>query len=282
MPGAGEVRVREADDGVVVVAVAGRPSVGLVARPDLRVGTELDHAEGHHRAREGVAFAAGADEGIDRAVGRPPRAARQRRCRRTAASSAASTRQPRGRAPSGARRLSWHRTFGSSAGAASAIVPQPRRRTAPLPPIARILVLLAAACCPWPRRQRRRRAPMRVMAARVREEFSHAWAGYRQYAWGHDALRPLSRTPRDWYAQSLLMTPVDALDTLILMGLKAGGRQRARAHRRAALVRCGHRGEALRDRDPPAGRAVVRLRTHRRCAAAGARAGSGHPAAAGV
>lgn len=57
------------------------------------------------------------------------------------------------------------------------------------------------------------------MAERVRGEFLHAWTGYRTYAWGHDALLPLSRAPRDWYAQSLLMTPVDALDTLLLMGL---------------------------------------------------------------
>jgi mannosidase alpha-like ER degradation enhancer 2 len=57
------------------------------------------------------------------------------------------------------------------------------------------------------------------MANRVKGEFLHAWTGYRQYAWGHDALLPLSKAPRDWYAQSLLMTPVDALDTLLLMGL---------------------------------------------------------------
>ena len=57
------------------------------------------------------------------------------------------------------------------------------------------------------------------MAERVRREFLHAWNGYRQYAWGHDALLPLSHGARDWYGQSLLMTPVDALDTLLLMGL---------------------------------------------------------------
>jgi mannosidase alpha-like ER degradation enhancer 2 len=57
------------------------------------------------------------------------------------------------------------------------------------------------------------------LAARVRTEFLHAWNNYERYAWGHDALRPLSKTARDWYGQSLLMTPVDALDTLILMHL---------------------------------------------------------------
>jgi hypothetical protein len=57
------------------------------------------------------------------------------------------------------------------------------------------------------------------MAARVKAEFLHAWNGYKRYAWGHDELKPLSRKPFDWYGQSLLMTPVDALDTLVLMGL---------------------------------------------------------------
>src|SRR6184192_1618128 len=61
----------------------------------------------------------------------------------------------------------------------------------------------------------------RKLADRVRTEFLHAWNNYERYAWGHDALRPLSKTPRDWSGQSLLMTPVDALDTLILMHLGA-------------------------------------------------------------
>ena len=58
------------------------------------------------------------------------------------------------------------------------------------------------------------------LAARVREETRHAWRGYMTYAKGHDALKPLSAKPHDWYPHSLLMTPVDALDTLVLMGLE--------------------------------------------------------------
>src|SRR5262245_62538583 len=54
----------------------------------------------------------------------------------------------------------------------------------------------------------------------VRTEFVHAWNGYKKYAWGHDDLKPLTKTCHDWYAEPLLMTPVDALDTMILMGLK--------------------------------------------------------------
>lgn len=53
----------------------------------------------------------------------------------------------------------------------------------------------------------------------VKAEFLHAWDGYKQHAWGHDALKPISRTYRDWYAASLCMTPVDAYDTMVLMGL---------------------------------------------------------------
>jgi mannosidase alpha-like ER degradation enhancer 2 len=73
--------------------------------------------------------------------------------------------------------------------------------------------------------QRARRAPAavdrRALAGRVRAEFLHAWRGYERYAWGHDELRPLSRTAHDWYGEPLYMTQVDALDTLILMGFRA-------------------------------------------------------------
>lgn len=57
------------------------------------------------------------------------------------------------------------------------------------------------------------------MAERVETEFLHAWTGYKRYAWGHDALLPISKGARDWYGESLLMTPIDALDTLLVMGL---------------------------------------------------------------
>ncbi|RMD98735.1 MAG: glycoside hydrolase family 47 protein [Calditrichaeota bacterium] len=57
------------------------------------------------------------------------------------------------------------------------------------------------------------------LAAQVKQEFLHAWNGYKQYAWGHDALKPLSRGYHDWYRVSFCMTPVDAFDTLLLMGL---------------------------------------------------------------
>ena len=58
------------------------------------------------------------------------------------------------------------------------------------------------------------------IADQVKAEFLHAWNGYKKYAWSHDDLRPLTKTYHDWYDQPLLMTPVDALDTMTIMGLK--------------------------------------------------------------
>lgn len=52
----------------------------------------------------------------------------------------------------------------------------------------------------------------------VRNAFIHAWEGYKKHAWGHDELRPVSRTAEDpfngWGASI-----VDALDTLLVMRL---------------------------------------------------------------
>jgi ER degradation enhancer, mannosidase alpha-like 2 len=78
-----------------------------------------------------------------------------------------------------------------------------------------LLTAFLLAACP----QSRDDAHARETTDRVKTEFLHAWNNYERYAWGHDALKPLSKTAHDWYGQSLLMTPVDALDTLILMKL---------------------------------------------------------------
>jgi len=61
----------------------------------------------------------------------------------------------------------------------------------------------------------------KAVAAQVRAEFTHAWEGYKRYAWGHDELLPVSHGARDWYnGQTLYMTPVDTLDTLLILGMK--------------------------------------------------------------
>lgn len=62
-------------------------------------------------------------------------------------------------------------------------------------------------------------APDTAMMRDVRAAFLHAWNGYATKAAGHDALRPISGEPHDWYEVSLYMTPVDAYDTMLLMGL---------------------------------------------------------------
>ena len=58
------------------------------------------------------------------------------------------------------------------------------------------------------------------VAEQVKAEFLHSWNGYKQYCWGHDDLKPISKTCRDWYGTSILMTPVDSLDSLYLLGFK--------------------------------------------------------------
>ena len=87
--------------------------------------------------------------------------------------------------------------------------------------VATILGLLlasgpAAAGGPEPDRAGPNRAEL---AAQVRDELLYSWQAYERYAWGHDELRPLSRSGRDWYGESLQLTPVDALDALLLTGL---------------------------------------------------------------
>lgn len=62
-------------------------------------------------------------------------------------------------------------------------------------------------------------AMKKEMCINVQSAAQHAWQGYKDYAWGNDDLRPLTKTYRNWYKQSMLMTPVDAFDTFILLGL---------------------------------------------------------------
>jgi len=48
--------------------------------------------------------------------------------------------------------------------------------------------------------------------------FKHAWKGYKDYAWGYDELKPLSKRESTWF--NLGLTLVDSLDTMWLMGLE--------------------------------------------------------------
>ena len=59
-----------------------------------------------------------------------------------------------------------------------------------------------------------------ALAAKTKAEFLHAWEGYKKYASGYDELLPLSKAGKNWHeGHTLLMTPVDALDTMLVMGL---------------------------------------------------------------
>jgi ER degradation enhancer, mannosidase alpha-like 2 len=82
------------------------------------------------------------------------------------------------------------------------------------------IAIVLALIFSFPAAQAQEPVNRRQLAAEVKAEFLHAWEGYKKYAWGHDDLKPLSKSYHDWYAQPLLMTPVDALDTMIIMGFK--------------------------------------------------------------
>jgi ER degradation enhancer, mannosidase alpha-like 2 len=89
-----------------------------------------------------------------------------------------------------------------------------------------VVVALLAACGggPPPSASPPPRSPApdlvdRAMMERIRAETRHAWNGYAKHAWGHDELRPVTRTGRDWYGESLVITPVDALGTLMMLDL---------------------------------------------------------------
>jgi hypothetical protein len=53
----------------------------------------------------------------------------------------------------------------------------------------------------------------------VKAAAGHAWGGYKKYAWSMDDLEPLTKKGKNWYKHSMLMTPVDAFDTFIMLGL---------------------------------------------------------------
>ncbi len=70
--------------------------------------------------------------------------------------------------------------------------------------LAALAVVLGAAAAPGPTRTPAVTGPDRpALAAQVREELLHAWRGYERYAWGHDELKPVSRSAHDWHRESL-------------------------------------------------------------------------------
>lgn len=64
-----------------------------------------------------------------------------------------------------------------------------------------------------------------ALAQEVIDETLRSWQSYKQYAWGHDVLAPLSKTFKDWYREPLYISPIDAYSTLFVMGLQDETRQ---------------------------------------------------------
>jgi hypothetical protein len=54
----------------------------------------------------------------------------------------------------------------------------------------------------------------------VRDAFRHAWKGYKEFAWGQDELRPISKSYGEWFGLGL--TLIDALDTMWILNLREG------------------------------------------------------------
>ncbi|MCW7942432.1 hypothetical protein AAW14_09600 [Streptomyces hygroscopicus] len=60
-------------------------------------------------------------------------------------------------------------------------------------------------------------------AQEIKAEFLHAWNGYREYAWGHDEVLPVSGGYREFFSgrHPVGLSIVEALDTHYVMGLDA-------------------------------------------------------------
>ncbi|KAF7867419.1 hypothetical protein EAF04_005502 [Stromatinia cepivora] len=71
----------------------------------------------------------------------------------------------------------------------------------------------------FPKESRPARAVRLTRQKKVKEEFLHAWKGYKKNAWMHDEVMPLSGSRKDAFV-GWAATLVDSLDTLHIMGLK--------------------------------------------------------------
>ncbi|XP_002737098.1 endoplasmic reticulum mannosyl-oligosaccharide 1,2-alpha-mannosidase-like, partial [Saccoglossus kowalevskii] len=62
-----------------------------------------------------------------------------------------------------------------------------------------------------------KQGPQNARQEAVVAAFKHAWKGYKLYAWGHDELKPISKSYSEWFRLGL--TLIDGLDTMYIMGL---------------------------------------------------------------
>lgn len=83
-----------------------------------------------------------------------------------------------------------------------------------------LYVLMASSGPANPPADNKQEPDKAAYAKRVKAAFLKAWQSYKTYAWGMDDVKPVSKKGHNWYASSLLMTPVDAFSTMYIMGLE--------------------------------------------------------------
>lgn len=81
-----------------------------------------------------------------------------------------------------------------------------------------LLLLVLGASCSQSGEIKDEVPPLHPLAQEVKDETLRSWKAYKQNAWGHDGLKPLSKSFTDWYEEPLYISPIDAYSTLHLMG----------------------------------------------------------------
>jgi hypothetical protein len=63
--------------------------------------------------------------------------------------------------------------------------------------------------------------PAKQAATQIRNEFLHAWNGYKRFAWGHDQVNPIAGTSNEFFVDGhpIGLSIIEALDTLYVMEL---------------------------------------------------------------
>ena len=63
--------------------------------------------------------------------------------------------------------------------------------------------------------------PAKQAATQIRNEFLHAWNGYKKFAWGHDQVNPIAGTYNEFFVDGhpIGLSMIEALDTLYVMEL---------------------------------------------------------------
>jgi hypothetical protein len=79
-----------------------------------------------------------------------------------------------------------------------------------------VFIIIFSAC---QRVEKKFSSEDQLMAEKIKSEFLRSWNAYKNYAWGHDVLLPVSKSYMDWYENPLGISPIDAYSTMKVMGL---------------------------------------------------------------